>query len=192
MNIIGLKPYYQCDEHDKFNCFAATGTMNKGILVALSSAIGNTNLLQNTGAPPATPYQTVSEAFGGAPAYAYTVVGKVAATVKSATSATAGEAVIGMTLNDTKETNRFGENYRFRPTWDAAENEIVLIGQSVPIARRGTFYVDNIQGTAAAGSGFTAGTGKFLPQVYSKSTSLGVFLTNEDADGFAMIALNCV
>lgn len=192
MNITGLKPYYQCDEHDKFNCFAATGVMNKGTLVAIGTAMGNTNVFQNTGVPPATPYQTVSTAFGNAPAYAYSVMGKVAATVKSANSATTGEAVIGMTLNDVKETNNFGENYRYRPTWDAAENDIVLIGQSVPIARRGTFYVDNIQGTAAAGSGFTAQTGKFLPQVYSRSTSIGVFLTNEDADGYAMIALNCV
>jgi hypothetical protein len=189
MNITGLKPYYQCDEHDKFNCFAATGEMNKGTLVAIGTAIGNTNVLQNTGVPPATPYQTVSTAFGGAPAYAYTVMGKVAATVKSAGPT---DACIGMTLNDVKETNRFGENYRYRPTWDAAENDIVLIGQSVPVARRGTFYVDNIAGTAAAGSGFTASGGRFVPQVYSRSTSIGVFLTNEDADGYAMIALNCV
>jgi len=189
MNITGLKPLYQCDEHDKIVMFAATGEMNKGTLVAISTAIGNTNVFQNTGTPPATPYQTVSTPFGGAPAYAYTVMGKVAGTVKKAGPT---DACIGITLNDVRETNRFGENYRYRPTWDAAENDIVLIGQSVPIARRGIFSVDNIVGTAAAGSGFTASGGAFVPQVWSKSTSIGVFLTNEDADGYATIALGCV
>lgn len=189
MNITGLKPYRQYAEQDVINYFAATGEMNKGTLVAISAAIGNTNVFQNTGTPPATPYQTVSTAFGGAPAYAYTVMGKVAGTVKKAGPT---DACIGMTLNDVRETNRFGENYRYRPTWDAAENDIALIGQSVPIAKRGTFQVDNIVGTAAAGSGFTASGGAFIPQVYSRSTSIGVFLTNEDADGYATIALNCV
>lgn len=188
MNITGLKPGFVLSEFEKINYFAATGEMNKGTLVAIGTAIGNTNVLQNTGTPPATPYQTVNTTFGGAPAYAYTVMGKVAATVKSAGPT---DSCIGMTLNDVRETNRFGENYRYRPTWDAAENDIVLIGQSVPIARRGIFWVDNIVGTAAAGSGFTASGGRFVPQVYSRSTSIGTFLTNEDADGYAMIALNC-
>lgn len=199
MNISGLKPFRDYSEHDVINMFAATGVLQKGTLVAVSSAVGNTNVFQNTGAPPATPYQTVSTTFGSAPSYAYTTRGSVAWTVKAATSPTTvtgagavGDTCIGMLLYEVASTNRFGEDYRYRPNWDREEQQVVVVGDAVPIVKRGTFHTNNISGTAAAGSGFTANAGRFLVQAYNKGTSLGTFLTSADADGYALVALNCV
>lgn len=190
MNISGLKPFRDYSEHDVLNIFAASGTMQKGTLVAIGTAMGNTNVFQNTGTPPATPYQTVSTAFGNAPSYAYGVQGKVVATVKSAGPT---DACIGMTLYEVRDTNSFGELFRYRPTAERHEQQVALIGESVPVVKRGTFLTNNITGavTSVAGSGFTASGGKFVPQVYSRSTSLGTFLTNGDADGYCVVALNC-
>lgn len=88
-------------------------------------------------------------------------------------------------------SNRFGEDYRYRPTWDREEQQVVVVGDSVPIVKRGTFHTNNISGTAAAGSGFVASQGRFLVQQYNRATSLGTFLTSADADGYALVALNC-
>lgn len=188
MNISGLKPFRQYSEHDVINMFATTGVLDKGTLVAVNAAAGNTNLFQNTGAT-VTPYQTVTTAFGLPPAYAYHKRGEVAWTVKAAGPT---DVCIGMLLYDVKETNRHGENFRYQPTYERYEQQISLVGEATPIVRRGLFMTDNIMGTAALGSGFTASGGKLVPQTYSKSTSLGVFLSTEDADGHALIALNCV
>jgi hypothetical protein len=198
MNISGLKPARDYSEHDVLALFAGTGNMQKGTLVALSTAMGNTNTFQNTGAPPATPYQTVSTAFGSAPAYAYVVQGKIAPTVKSAG---ASDACIGMLLYEISDTNRFGEQYRFRPEEEKIEQQVVLIGEAAPIVKRGTFLTNNLRNvvggittgwSSVAGSGFTASGGYFVPQVYSRGTSLGIFLSNGDADGYVWVALDCV
>jgi len=197
MNISGLKPFRDYSEHDVINMYASTGALQKGTLVSVVSAVGNTNVFQNTGAGAATPYQTVSTAFGGAPNYAYVTRGSVAWTVGAATSATSATgtqtaACIGMLLYEVADTNRFGEQYRYRPGWDKDEQQVVLIGDSVPIVKRGTFLTNNISGTVVAGSGFTAFAGKFLVGTYNKGHSLGTFLTTTDADGYALVALHCV
>ena len=88
MNISGLKPHFTLDQHDVINMFATTGALQKGTLVSVVSAVGNTNVFQNTGAGAATPYQTVSTAFGLAPSYAYSTRGSVAWTVGASTSQT--------------------------------------------------------------------------------------------------------
>lgn len=198
MNISGLKPFRSYSEHDVINMFTTTTALQKGTLVSISSAVGNTNVFQNTGTPPATPYMTNSTAFGGAPSYAYVTRGNVAWTVAAATSSTAATGVqtaacIGMTLYETATTNRFGEDYRYRPKWDAEGQQICIVGsQAVPIVKRGTFHTNNFSGTPVAGSGFTASAGKFLVGAYNKGTSLGAILTSADADGYALVALNCV
>lgn len=198
MNISGLKPYRDYSEHDVINMFATTGVLQKGTLVSVVAGVGNTNVFQNTGAGAATPYQTVSTAFGSAPSYAYSTRGSVAWTVGAATSQTAATgtmsngACIGMLLYEVASTNRFGEDYRYRPTWDREEQQVCLVGDPVPIVKRGTFLTNNISGTAAAGSGFVALAGKFHVQNYNKGVSLGTFLTSADADGYALVLLDCV
>ena len=197
MNISGLKPYRDYSEHDVLNIFTTTGVLQKGTLVSVVSAVGNTNVFQNTGAPPATPYMTNNTAFGGAPSYAYVTYGKVAWTVGAATTSTnvtgaQSGACIGMLLYEVASTNRFGEDYRYRPKFDRDEQQVCLVGESVPIVKRGTFLTNNFSGTPVAGSGFTASNGKFLVGAHHKGISLGAILTSADADGYALVALNCV
>lgn len=190
MNISGLKPFRDYSEHDVLNVFATTGALEKGTLVAISSALGNTNTFQRTGTPPATPYQTVNTTFGNAPSYAYVVQGKVAGTVKKADPT---DTCIGMLLYDVRDTNSFGESFRYRPSYERAEHQVSLIGEATPIVKRGTFLTNNLWGTLTnvASSGFIASGGKGLPLVYSKSTAQGQILTNADADGFCLISLHC-
>lgn len=197
MNISGLKPYRDYSEHDVINLFTTTGVLQKGTLVSVVSAVGNTNVYQNTGAGAATPYQTVSTAFGGAPSYAYVTRGNVAWTVGAATTQTAAtgtmpdKACIGMLLYEVASTNSFGEDYRYRPDWDKDEKGVCLVGEAVPIVKRGTFLTNNISGVAAAGSGFTALGGKFYANNFNKAVALGTFLSSADADGYAFVALDC-
>ena len=200
MNISGLKPFRDYSEHDVINMFTTTGVLQKGTLVAVSAGVGNTNVFQNTGAGAATPYQTVSTSFGSAPNYAYSTSAAVAWTVKAATSSASvvtgvssgGDTCIGMLLYEVANTNRFGENYRYRPKAERDEYQITIVGEAVPIVKRGTFHTNNISGTAAVGSGFYALAGQFRVQAYNKATSLGTFLTSADADGYALVALDCV
>ncbi len=149
MNISGLKPFRDYSEHDVINMFAATGVLQKGTLVSVVAGTGNTNVFQNTGAPPPTPYQTFSTAFGEAPSYAYGTRGNIAWTVGAATSSTAttGQlgACIGMLLYEVRSTNRFGEDYRYRPTDERKRDQIILPGsEAAPIVKRGTFLTNNI------------------------------------------------
>ena len=54
------------------------------------------------------------------------------------TAATAGEPVLGMTLNQTLATDENGEKLLYNPV-KRAELQAVLTGQAVPVATRGVF-----------------------------------------------------
>ena len=190
MNLTGLKGWRDYSEHDVVNMFAPSGVMTKGTLVAIELGTGNTNV-GGTGIPTPTPYMTVNTPFGLAPSYAYGVRGVVNWKLKAANT---GNACVGMLLYDVGTTNRFGEDYRYRPTHERHEQQVTLLGQSAPFVKRGTFQVGsgNIEGTVTVGSGFHARNGNFYPEAYSRSTSLGTFLTSRDADGYAYVALDCI
>ncbi len=190
MNITGLKPFRDYDEHEVINMFTPTGVMGKGSLVAIDFATGNTNV-GGTGVPAPTPYQTVNTAFGLAPAYAYGVRGVVDWRLKLAHS---GNTCVGMLLYDVGSTNKFGEDFRYRPVHERHEQQVTLLGESAPFVRRGLFLVGSgrIEGTVAIGSGFHAKNGNLNVEGYNKATSLGSFLTTRDAEGYALVALNCI
>lgn len=184
-----LKPIRDYSEYDVLNMFAATGVLNKGTFVTLvNTNSGNTNVF-TSGNTPRTPYQTTTTAFGNAPGYAYSVRGDVEWQVKQAT---AGDPVLGVLLYDVKETNAFGENFRYRPVHERHEQQVALIGESVPILKRGVISTNSYTGTPIAGSGGTVSGGKIVVGVYSKSTSVGMFLSSADADGYALFSLNCL
>ncbi len=190
MNITGLKGYRDYSEHEVINMFAPTGVMTKGSLVAIDFATGNTNV-GGTGLPVPTPYQTVNTAFGLAPSYAYGVRGAVDWRLKLAGT---GMTCVGMLLYDVGTTNRFGEDFRYRPTHERHEQQVTLLGESAPFVRRGIFLVGsgNVEGTVVIGSGFHANNGKLKVEGYNKATSLGTFITTRDNEGYAYVLLNCV
>lgn len=121
-----LKPFRQYNENDVVNLFAhATATsLNKGTLVVPSVSWLSTD-------------EPTAEAGDPGAAYNNTVSNRYASTAK-VTTAVSGDAPLGMTLYDIRETDENGEKLIFNPR-KAAEMQIVLSGQTVPIVTKGIF-----------------------------------------------------
>ena len=121
-----LAPFRQVSEYDVINLFAHATAVDlaRGTLVKPSVGWKNTD-------------EPVAEAGGPGAAYANTVSNRYATTAKVATAGT-GDAPLGMTLYDIKETDENGEKLIFNPR-KAAEMQVVLSGQTVPIVTRGMF-----------------------------------------------------
>ncbi len=184
-----IKPLRDWSAHDEIPFFATTGVLNKGTFVTLSTSnSGNTNVY-TSGNSPATPYQTVSTAFGNAPSYAYSVRGNVTWTVKAASST---EPVLGVLIYDNKQYNAFGEDFRYKSVAERKEQQVSLPGETTPILKRGLISYAGSIGTPVAGSGATVSGGRLVVATYSKSTSVGMYLSSNDADGYALFAVNCL
>lgn len=182
-----LKPFRQFSEYEVINGLysATTATLNKGTIVKITNAPGNTNVLDGA-ATPATPHLGDAGNWGEAPSYASSKRKAVAWKVAAANS---GDVALGMTIRDVAETNKYGENYNYRPKYERDEKMIVTSGEAVPILTRGIVTVNGFVGTPAAGSGAIASGGLLVVTTYSKSTSVGKWLSSADADGFAIFKL---
>lgn len=182
-----LKPFRQFSEYEVINGLyaATTATLNKGTVVTITTASGNTNVL-TSGNSPVTPHLGVQGSWGQAPSYARSNRNEVKWKVAAAGPT---DVALGVTLRDVKETNRFGENYAYRPKWERDEQMIVISGEAVPILTRGLIMTNSFTGTAAVNSGATVSGGLLVVSAYSKTTSVGKFLTNADADGYALFKL---
>lgn len=155
-----ILPFRQYNETDVINMFAldaafvnesTTGTSNgdAGVFVTVSS--GNLNLDTIT-------FDNTYASYLGKTDYAF--VGnnfypRVTLSVKPATS---GDALLGLTLNQTAKTDENGEKLLYYPQ-KAAELQAVLPGQSVPVATRGFFTITD----AAYVGAITIGGGLKLP-----------------------------
>ena len=159
-----LLPYKQYDDKDVVNLYALSSTSaglsdpstngdnDNGVFVKVSA--GNLN---------EDPISYVSNSYVGkqhaAPVgrnYLPTVPLKVEA-------ATAGAAVLGITLNQTLTHDENGEKLIYNPT-KKAEMQAVTSGEAVPVATRGIFTItaDAVDGSPAVGSGLaiSANAGK--------------------------------
>lgn len=185
-----IKPIRDYSEHDVIPFFATTGILNKGTFVTLTSTnSGNTNLYTNPTGQAATPYQTVTTDFGNVPAYAYGKRAAVAWTVKQAGPT---DPVLGVLIYDNKQYNAFGEDFRYKSVKERKEQQVTLLGETTPILKRGLISYAGSVGTPLAGSGATVSGGRLVVTAYSKATSVGMYLSSNDADGFALFAVNCV
>ncbi len=119
-----LLPFRDVDDHDVINLFAVNGELTKGHIVKMVSGFSNTDELDLRGDVGANHANTVSERYG------------VKAVIGAATAS--GDAVLGLLLNDVKETDENGEKLAFNPR-KAAEMGVALSGQAVPVATRGVF-----------------------------------------------------
>ena len=73
-----LKPYRIVDEHDIIDLFShVDATANKGSLVTINTAVGNTNVWNKTGTLPPTPHLNFATAIGNTPAWAFTARNEV-------------------------------------------------------------------------------------------------------------------
>lgn len=189
-----LKPFRDYSEHEIINGFFAANVvpMNKGTFVSIvPGASGNTNVAGPSGSRnhPPTPLLSMAPSINGAPDYAVSPRWSLNWKVKPAAS---GEPVLGVAVYDTKETNKFGEAYIYKPRAERNEQSVVASGQAVPILRRGWILTNSYSGVPSAGTGITHvinGIGIVGP--YVKGTSVGKFISGADAEGYAHFLLEC-
>ncbi len=119
--------------------------------------------------------------------------------------AASGDVTIGLTLMETAKYDENGEKLLYYKA-KADENQIVLLGQAVPVASRGIFtlFKNAIDGTLTPGSGFKLSTtsGKITGCANTDTAKIGLVMGtgSRGANGagipdlysgtFAMIKLN--
>ena len=175
-----LRPFRDYNEHYVINLFRFSGTIpaNKGTLVKV---IGNgwktTDELERLGSVGATYNNVQSERYG------------VAANVGVAG---AGDTPLGMLLYDVKEEDENGEKLIFHPR-KAAEMEVALSGQAVPVVTRGIFLYS---GSVLKGQTATAGqklyvdaNGELTTGLAANQISVGRTLGTEDSDGVVLVKI---
>ena len=180
-----LKPFRDYSEHNVINLFAWSGDVpvKKGTIVKVvpgSEGHGGwkaTDELKMLGDVGAAYDNTVSERYG------------VEAKVQAATTTDEDDA-IGMLLYDVKETDENGEKLIFNPR-KAAELQVALSGQAVPIVSRGVFLYKGVAGTpAAGGKAYIAAGGLISATVGSASADIGTFLGAKDDKDNVLVKLD--
>lgn len=173
-----LRAYRQYDEHDVINHFKSDIVpLQNGTLVKVLSGIkaNDDNWLMVGG---------MGAVYGNTVAQRYSVT-------PSVTYANTGSTVLGMTLHDVQETDENGESLKFNPR-KAAEMQVVLTGQAVPIVNRGVFHLSGTMGSPGAGGGKAylddyLGNGLIST---TGTTQVGMFLGPKDPDGFVFFKLD--
>jgi len=179
---ITLRPFRDYDEKDVINLYHFSGTLpaTKGTLVKIQ---GNgwisSDEIAMLGSVGNSYSNTVSERYGVSAAVA---------------TAGAADSPIGMMLFDVKETDENGEKLIFNPR-KAAEMDVVLSGQAVPVVSRGVFLYS---GTQLASDAPTAGqnlycgaNGEIITgNPGSANTKVGRALGTKDSDGVILVHLD--
>lgn len=178
-------PFSDYSEHAVINgIFAMSGLppINRGTFVKVFSGYLTDQHL-GFGAPVGAGYgNTVSNRFN------------VPATVTACTSS--GDVAIGMTLYDYKETDEHGNKLVYDKR-KAAEMEVILSGQAMPIVTNGLFLYSGIAGNPTAGTYAYLGTdgglnvsGSVNPVSNPVCTKVGTFLGPKNSKGVALLWLN--
>lgn len=134
-----LYPFRQYSDVDVINMFASdtvdatpstNGNGSAGVFVKVSAGNLDLDPIQYTATDITNTLGKTDYPFLGAAQYP--------AVPLKFTAATAGEPVLGMTLNQTLATDENGERLLYNPV-KRAELQAVLTGQAVPVATRGVF-----------------------------------------------------
>ncbi len=134
-----LYPFRQYSDVDVVNMFASdtvdatpstNGNGSAGVFVKVSAGNLDLDPIQYTATDITNTLGKADYPFLGAAQYP--------AVPLKFTAATAGEPVLGMTLNQTLATDENGERLLYNPV-KRAELQAVLTGQAVPVATRGVF-----------------------------------------------------
>lgn len=142
-----LRPFRDYSEHDVVNLFAFNGSaesasvvLTKGAVVKVDGAgwqpvATNTlgNPIESLGSVGASYTNTVSDRYG--------TVAKISLCVNS------GQKPLGITLMDVRELDENGEKLVFNPR-KAAEMNVVVSGQTVPVLTRGVVLYSGVSATA--------------------------------------------
>jgi len=151
---IRLYPFRQYSEQDVVNLFASdtadalpstNGNGSAGVFVKVSA--GNLD---------SDPITYADNAYLGKTDYPFIGAAQYPSVPLQFTAATAGDPVLGITLNQTLQTDENGEKLLYNPV-KRQELQAVLSGQAVPVATRGMFTladtaVDWVDGSMAPNS----------------------------------------
>jgi hypothetical protein len=174
-----IRPFRDYSEHEVINLFALQGEANKGTFVtavgsgfdlSAQSAFGNDSFIGGT----------VSARFN------------VANRVAPAPSGTIPARVLGMTLKDVKSVDENGYPLKFEPR-KAAERDLVISGEAVPVVKRGLFLYSGVNeagGACAFGSGLAiadASNGELKVVAPGSALAVAEALGPKDANGFVLI-----
>ncbi len=162
-----LRPFRDYSEHDVINLYAFSGTIpaTKGTMVYVERGWTSSDELQFLGDAGSDYANTVSDRYG--------VFGQVGAASNSTTNP------IGMLLYDVKETDENGEKLLFNPR-HAAEMEVALSGQAVPVVTRGTFLYS---GSTLAAQSPSAGQSLYVDANGQLTTGVGSKLVGKTLGG---------
>jgi hypothetical protein len=173
-----LRPYNDHSEHEVINLFTVTGDLPRGTFV--TAADQGVNLSDANTIGQLSPFgNTVSAVFN------------VPWNAVAAPSGTAKASVIGATLKDFRTYDENGEKLLFHPR-KAAEMDVIISGQAVPVLTRGIVLYSGIVGTPGYGSGAAvsdAGDGSIKVVAYNPATSIGKFLGPKNAAGHALLKI---
>ena len=184
---INLKPFRVYDEHDVVNLYAYSGAIGLGagtkiprgsLVKVVGGGWKNTDEpLEMLGSPGATYDGTVSQRYG--------TVAKVALT-------SSGNVSLGMMLHDVAEVDENGELLKFNPR-KAAEMEVALSGQTVPVVTRGVFLYsgDSVGTITVAGTKLYAGDSGEIITTNGDSAGfqIGKTLGESDTDGYVLVKM---
>jgi len=173
-----LRPYNDHSEHEVINLFTVTGDLPRGTFVTAADA--GVNLSDASTIGQLSPFGNTVSAVISVPWNAV-----------AAPSGTAKAAVIGATLKDFRTFDENGERLVLHPR-KAAEMDVVITGQAVPVLTRGIVLYSGIAGTPGYGSGAAvsdAGDGGVKVVAYNASTCVGKFLGPKNAYGHALLKI---
>jgi len=153
-----LRPYNDHSEHEVISLFTVTGDLPRGTFVV--PADNGANLLDDSTVGQLSPFgNTVSAVF------------TVPHAAGAAPSGTTAGNILGVTLKDFRTFDENGERLILHPR-KAAEMDVVISGQAVPVLTRGIVLYSGIVGTPAFGSGAAvadAGDGSLKTVPYTVS-----------------------
>jgi len=179
-----IKPFRGYSEHEVINMFAFDlETVNKGTFVkVLGNGWKNSDDALNI---------TSSSSVGAS--YSNVVSDRYSTTARVTTAGTGDNGkVIGLLLNDVRETDENGEKLIFNPR-KAAELSAVVSGQTVPVLKRGIILA-YATGATAGNSAFINANGELETNaaIYGGSggAKVGTYLGSADDDGYALLNLD--
>lgn len=183
-----LRPFRDYDEHDILNLYAlneaAGDDVTKGHMVAHS--IG----WKNADATTADGLINTMQGDAGA-AYSNTVSQRYGVVARVGICASGGTA-IGMMLYDVKETDENGEKLLFNPR-KAAEMEVALSGQAVPLMTRGIVLYSGSQlitDNPALGASLYSDNAGELTTTSGGGNIVGSALGRKDDNGHVLVRIN--
>jgi hypothetical protein len=171
-----IRPFRDYSEHEVINLFALQGESNKGTFV--TAAVSGFDLSAGPNfEDDSSMDNTISARFN------------VANKVVAAPSGTVPAMVLGMTLKDVKSVDENGYPLKFEPR-KAAERDLVISGEAVPVVKRGVFLYSGVVGTPAFGSGLAisdVGDGSLKTVPAGSSNAVAKALGPKDSNGFVLI-----